>query len=547
MSNNRKIVIIGGVAGGATAAARARRADENASITVIEKGAYVSFANCGLPYYIAGDIKDRNKLLLQTPTGFLDRYRIDVMIRAEAKEIDVERKIVHVEREGKKIEVPYDTLILSQGGAPFVPPVKGLPASNVFTLRNMDDMDRMNNFIKEKKPKTAVIAGGGFIGLEMAEALVHRGLEVTVVEKLPQILPNLDPEFAAMAKEELEANKVRVINNQALSGVGSDRVELEDGTSIPAEFVLFSAGIRPELELAKRAGLVIGETGAISVNSRMQTSNPDIFAVGDMAEITSVILGKKVRIPLAGPANRQARIAGSNAAGMRMNYRGSLGTAIVKIFRGSVASTGLSEKAARQAGLDAASITVHAKNHASYYPGSSDITLKIIYLKSNRKVLGAEAWGREGVDKRIDVIATALAGNLTMDDLEDLDLAYAPPYSSANDPINVAAFMALNDQTGFSPMVSPSEFASKTSHYKEDFLLDVRDPSEYASGHLPGSVNIPLNSLRERLGELPRDRSIVVYCQVGRRGHLAARILSQNGFRAVNIGGGYQSLKYEVA
>jgi len=543
---SENIVIVGGVAGGATAAARARRVSERASITILEKGSYVSFANCGLPYFISGEIDDRKKLLLQTPGGFAERYCIDVRIRTEAREIDRVRKVVRVRSEGAMDELPYDRLILAQGGAPFLPSLRGLPSPHAFTLRNLENMDAMNEFIQLAKPRQAVIAGGGFIGVEMAEALVRRGLEVTIVEKLPQILPNLDFEFAALAKETLLRAGVRVINGSAVVAVEADAVVLDKGEVIPAQFVLFSIGIRPELEMAKNAGLEIGETGGVVVNSMMQTSDPDIYAVGDMAEIVNAITGRKARIPLAGPANRQARIAGSNAAGMNMHYHGSYGTSIVRLFDRAIGSTGLSERSAEQNGIHAASITVHGKNHASYFPGSTDLTLKLVYRKTDHRILGAQAFGANGIDKRIDVIATALKGKLKLEDLEELDLAYAPPFSSANDPINVASFMALNDQSGFAPLITPTEFAS---HRKQcdDFLLDVREPDEFEAGHIPGAINIPLNDIRRRISEIPRGKQILVYCQVGRRAHLALRILLQDGFTAANICGGYESIKYEVA
>lgn len=545
----KKIVIIGGVAGGATAAARARRVDEHCDITMIEKGSYVSFANCGLPYFISGDIKSRNKLLLQTPEGFYERYKVKVLTETEATSIDRNTKTVLIKHNGKNSQVQYDKLILSQGANPIKPPVTGLPDDMGFSLRDIRDMDDIDNYIKNKNPKKAVIIGAGFIGIEMAEALHKRGLHVSIVEKSPQVLPFLDAEFSEMARRDLISHKIDVYTNLAATSFDSaaKSLVLENGSKIETEMVIFSVGVRPEILLAKEAGLKIGESGAISVNNQLQSSDPDIYVVGDMAEITNILTGKKVRIPLAGPANRQGRIAASNALGERKTYKGALGTSIVKVMDKTVGSTGLSERQAKQAGLSYDSVTIHPNHHAGYYPGAKGLTLKIIFLKGSGKLIGGQCFGEDGVDKRLDVIATAIAGNMTVEDLEELDLAYAPPYSSANDPINVAGFVAANSNNGFSPSVKVSDLIEVLGKQDEYFILDVRNTDEYAKGGLKEAVNIPLPVLRNRLNEIPKDKKIYVHCQAGMRAHLALRILAQNGFRHVyNVTGGYKSIELEL-
>jgi NADPH-dependent 2,4-dienoyl-CoA reductase/sulfur reductase-like enzyme/rhodanese-related sulfurtransferase len=542
----KKILIIGGVAGGATAAARARRVDETAEITMIEMGKYVSFANCGLPYYIAGDIKSRNKLLLQTPGGFHDRYRIQVLVETEATFIDRQNKKVKINTKGVEQELSYDSLILSQGGRPIVPDIPGVKNKHVFILRDIDDMDGIHHFIQAEKPKSAIIVGGGFIGLEMAEALHKREIHVRIVEKADQVMINHDKEFSEMILGHLKENKIDVSLKTSLISIDSSSktAKLEDGSEVSADMILFSIGVRPELSLARQAGLEIGETGGVLVNSNLQSSDPNIYVVGDMAEITHRVSGKKVRVPLAGPANRQGRIAGSNAAGEKRNYRGALGSSIAKVCDRTVATTGLSEKTLKANGIEYGSVTVHPNHHAGYYPGAKQLTLKLLYAKKDGKVLGAQAFGEEGVDKRIDVVATAILGGLTVYDLEEIDLTYAPPYSSANDPVNMASFVAENDLIGFSPVVTAEQFFENLKGNPNAYVLDVRNIDEYESGHIEGSVNIPLPILRDKLQEIPKDKDIYVHCRVGYRGHLGARILLQNGFNRVwNITGGYLSME----
>lgn len=553
---SKRILIIGGVAGGATAAARARRMDEQAEITVLERGPYVSFANCGLPYFISGDIKKRSALLLQTAEGFWSRYRVKVLVNTEALEINRTDKSVRVLTPEGESSIPYDSLILAQGGNPILPALPGSDALHTFKLWTVPDMDRINTYINEKKPQTAVVAGGGFIGLEMAEAFHARGIKTTVVELAPRILTVLDQDMSAQAKETLIAAGIEVITGTGLAEVhgnpesapGTRKVLLSDGRSLEADLVLFSVGVRPELTLAKKAGLSIGAAGGLVVDQEMRTSDPAIWAAGDMVEVLHKVSGKMVRIPLAGPANRQGRIAADNALGAHQIYRGALGTSVVKILDHTAASTGLTEAAARDAGFDFAVAIVHKDHHAGYFPGAKMLSLKLVYDKKDGRLLGAQAYGMEGVEKRIDVLATALHGRMTLDDLAELDLAYAPPYSSANDPLNMAAFVGQNHRSGFSPVVSPSEFKAimKTAKADDFLVLDVRNLGEYAGGHLEGALNIPVDELRDRLGEVNRNKTIYVHCKVGFRGHLALRILKEHGYDQVwNITGGYLSLLAE--
>ena len=541
---NKKILIIGGVAGGATAAARARRSDESAEITILERGGYISFANCGLPYYISGEIKSRSNLILQSPESFFSRYKILVKLHTEAIEINRTDKFVLANTSSGTEKYYYDKLILSQGANPILPDIPGITTENSFTLRDIDHMDKIHDFIDKSAPKTAVVVGGGFIGIEMAEALVERGIKVSLVEKYKHVMPIADPEFGETIRRTFEEKTVSVVTSDSAVGYNSieKKLILESGSELSAEMVLFSIGVRPELDLIKKAGLEIGKTGGVVVNEFMQSSDPDIYVVGDMAEITNRITGDKTRIPLAGPANRQGRIAGDNVCGGKKKYTGSIGSSVVKVFDKTFAMTGLTEKQAKN--LDAASVTVHPNHHAGYYPGAKQLSLKLTFSNKTGKVLGAQAFGTEGVEKRVDVIATAIVGGLHIEDLEELDLCYAPPFSSANDPVNMASFVSANHKSGFSPTVSVEEFLSKQNSNKSIYVIDVRDPNEYKRGNLPIAVNIPLPELRERLSEIPKDKEIYVHCQVGFRGHLATRILLQSGFTNVfNISGGYKSLE----
>ena len=545
---NTKLLIIGGVAAGATAAARARRISEDAEITVIERGPYVSYANCGLPYFISGTIQKRDDLLLQTPEGFDTRYQVRVLLGTEALGIDSADKKVRVKGPGGEAWLSYDKLILSQGSNPVHLPVAGAEAPNVFKLWNVPDMDRIQDFILRNQPKTAVVVGGGFIGLEMAEAFQSRGVQTAVVEALPEIMSVMDREFGAMVNREMQENKVRVLTGSVLERILGDenRVLLKDGHSIPADMVLFSVGIRPELELARNAGLEIGVTGRLQVNEHLQTSHPDIFAAGDMIEVVQKVSGRRVAVPLAGPANRQGRIAASNALGFDMRYHGAIGTSVVKIFRTTAAMTGLSEKAASENGFDAGAALIFRGHHAGYYPGAEEMALKLVYERSTGKILGAQAFGRAGVEKRIDTIAMALQGNLTLDDLAEVDLAYAPPYGMPNDPVNIAAFVAQNDLSGFSPLITAAALKKALAEADPPVVLDVRTPKEYEGSHLMEALHIPIDELRNRLLEIPKNRPIRVYCHLGFRAHLAVRILLQRGFQDVrNITGGFLAMVAE--
>jgi NADPH-dependent 2,4-dienoyl-CoA reductase/sulfur reductase-like enzyme/rhodanese-related sulfurtransferase len=543
-----KILIIGGVAAGATAAARARRLSEDAEITIVERGPYVSYANCGLPYFISGEIGKRAALLLQTPEGFDARYQVRVLVNTEAVAIDRAAKQVTIRNAEGTSQLPYDRLILAQGGNPILPAIPGIDAPNVFRLWTVPDMDRLHENLKDSGGKSAVVVGGGFIGLEMAEAFAKRGLATTVVEMLPTVMAVMDREFGVRIAGELADNGVQVVTGAQVTRVLPDarKIELGDGRQIDADVVLFSVGVRPELTLAKQADLDIGSTGGLRVDAHLRTSDPDIFAAGDMVEVEHRVSSRTVRIPLAGPANRQGRIAASNALGGKMRYSGALGTSVVKIFGATAAMTGLGEKAARDAGLDVGVAVIVKDHHAGYYPGAKELTLKLVYDRKSGRLLGAQAFGHEGVEKRIDVLATALAGKLSLDDLAELDLAYAPPYSSANDPVNLAAFIGQNDISGYSPLVTAAHARQELASADPPVLLDVRTLREFEQGHVKGALHIPVDDVRFELAAIPKDRRILVHCRSGFRAHLALRILRQAGFADVaNITGGYLSMASE--
>ena len=544
----RRLLIVGGVAGGATAAARARRIDEDAEITLVERGPYVSYANCGLPYFIAGDIQKRSKLLLQTPQGFDARYGVKVHVNSEALEIDRAGRRVQVRGLNGESWFDYDALVLAQGGNPIVPALPGAEAPHVFKLWTVPDMDRLDAFITTEKPRSAVVVGGGFIGLEMAEAFRIRELDTTVVELLPTVMSLMDREFGVAVGRELEANGVKVVAGAGVKAVHqADRtVELSDGRRLPAELVLFSVGVRPELALAKAAGLTLGPSGGLLVDEMLRTSDPSIWAAGDMVEVVQKVSGRKVRIPLAGPANRQGRIAASNAMGVVMRYGGALGTSVVKIFEATAAMTGLSERAARDAGLAVGVAVIHKDHHAGYYPGAKELTLKLVYERPTGRLLGAQAFGHEGVEKRIDVLATALHGRMTLHDLAEIDLAYAPPYSSANDPVNLAAFIGENDLSSFSPLVTAAQLKVDLASPTPPVVIDVRTLNEFERSHVKGALHVPVDDLRFELEQIPKGRRLAVYCRSGFRAHLALRILRQRGFADVaNVTGGYLSMVAE--
>ena len=541
MKNPLRIVIVGGVAGGASAAAKARRVDENADIQIFERGPYISFANCGLPYFIAGEIDDRAKLIVMTPEKFWDRSRVRAHVNHEVLSINRAAKTIGVRQpDGARRDVPYDKLILSQGAKPIVPPIPGADRPHVFTLRDIPDMDRIASFINERHPRRAVIIGGGFIGLEMAEAFHHRGVHVTIVERNPHILPLLDRDMAAHLQNQVRRADFDFKTSVEAARFTADGVEFADGSRLPADLILMSVGIKAEVELARAAGLEIGETGGVKTNGRLESSDPNIYAVGDAAETMHALTGARARIALAGPANRQGRIAGANAAGARLIYPGALGTSIVRVLNMTAAFTGLNSAQAAKAGFTFFTSLTRDQSHAHYYPGATPVLIKIVAEEGTGRLLGAQVLGEHGVDKRVDVLATAITGKMSVFDLENLDLAYSPPFGSANDPVNTAGFVAGHIARGDLPTVAP-----ETWRPNGDYLLDVRDPDEVEeSGALGNAVNIPLGQLRDRLEELPRDRRIVTYCQKGQRGYLAACALRGRGFDNVaNLRGGFLQAK----
>ena len=541
MKTPRKIVIVGGVAGGASAAAKARRVDETAEIHVFERGPHISFANCGLPYFIAGEIAERDSLIIMTPEKFWDRSRVRAHVNHEVLAIRRDTKTLRVKGpDGVERDEPYDKLILSQGAQPIVPPIPGVELPHVFTLRDIPDMDRIAAFLAERQPRRAVVIGGGFIGLEMAEAFHHRGLHVTVVERNPHMLPLLDADMAAQLQNQIRRDDFDFKVNAHAARFTAEGVEFADGSRLSADLILLSVGVKAEVELARAAGLEIGVTGGVKTNGRMESSDPNIYAVGDAAETIHALTGARARIALAGPANRQGRIAGANAAGARMIYPGALGTSIVRVLNQTVGFTGMNSAQAAKAGFTFFSSLTRDPSHAHYYPGAKTVLIKVIAEEGTGRLLGAQVLGEIGVDKRVDVLATAIAAKMSVFDLETLDLAYSPPFGSANDPINTAGFVASHIARGDVATVS-----SESWRPGGEFLLDVRDPDELVEfGALAGAVNLPLAQLRDRLGELPRDRRIVTYCQKGQRGYLAACALHGSGFEDVaNLRGGYLQAK----
>jgi NADPH-dependent 2,4-dienoyl-CoA reductase/sulfur reductase-like enzyme/rhodanese-related sulfurtransferase len=536
-----KLVIVGGVAGGASAAARARRISEDAEIVIFERGPDVSFANCGLPYHIGGEIADRSKLLVVTPERLRERYKLDVRTRSEVQAIDRGKKVVRVRdlATGRVYDEPYDKLILAPGAAPFRPPIPGIERGNLFTLRTLVDTDRIKAAV-DSGAKTAVVIGGGFIGLELVENFVRRGLNTAVVEHNDQVLTPFDREMTTPLLEELLARGVDVRLGESAVAFEPSTVVLKSGERLPADLVVLGVGVRPENKLATEAGLEVGPRGGIVVNEQLQTNDPDIYAVGDAIQTTDFGTGDPVQVPLAGPANRQGRLAAEHALGRTTRYRGTQGTAIIGVFGKTAAITGASEKSLRRTGSAFRKVYIHPAHHAGYYPGAESMTLKLLFEPESGRILGAQGVGGAGVDKRIDVLAVAIQAGMTVFDLEEMELAYAPQYGSAKDPVNMAGFVASGLLRGEHPQVNVEDVMSMPVA-ERPFFLDVRTPEEYAAGHLPSAVNIPVDELRSRIGELPRERSIAAYCQVGQRGYLATRILLQNGLDARNLGGGYRT------
>lgn len=541
-----KILIIGGVAAGATAAAKARRLSPDTQITMLEAGPDISFANCGLPYYIAGDIDSRSKLILQSPESFNEQYNVKVHTHTQVTSINKEEHTVQASdsRDGSQKTFEYTKLILAQGGLPIQPDLPGANADHVFSLWTLNDMDKIENHLKNNKPKTAVVVGGGFIGLEMIEALVKRGLKVHVVEKMPHVMSIMEAETAGFITRELKAFEVGVHTETAVTKINVNSVELDNGKMLDADMVLLSIGVRPTLQLAINAGLAVGEAGGLLVNDKLQTSNVDIFAAGDMVEIEHRVNGVKVRIPLAGPANRQGRIAAENALGGQHAYKGAIGTSVVRVFDAVAGTTGLSLKQARAAGIDADAVVVHKEHHTAYYPGAETVSVMVVYDKKTGVVLGGQTAGYKGADKRLDVIATAAATKLTISELADIDFAYSPPIGTANDAINMAAYVAENKMTGYSPSLMASELDDYLGKKEQVIVLDVRDVFAHQKSKLIGAYHLPLEMLQANLEQIPKDVPILIYDETGKKGHQALRTLLGAGCKEViNISGGHTSLQ----
>ncbi|WP_407833149.1 FAD-dependent oxidoreductase [Vibrio rotiferianus] len=548
----KKILIVGGVAGGASAAARARRLSEDAQIIMFERGSFVSFANCGLPYHIGGDIQDRSKLLLQTPESFLTRFNVDVRVMNEVVRINRQDKTVTVKNllDGTEYQESYDFLLLSPGAAPIVPPISGIDNPLTYSLRNIPDMDKIIATLKNQDVQHATVVGGGFIGLEMMEAFHQLGIKASLIEMADQVMTPVDREMAGFVHDEIRNKGIDLRLGVALEAIEHDAakqkltLQLNNGDSLTTDILIMAIGVRPETTLAQEAGLQLGELGGIYTNESMQTSDPSIYAVGDAVEEKDFVTGNQTLVPLAGPANRQGRMAADNMLGRSETYQGTQGTAICKIFDLAVASTGKNEKQLKRDNIPFEKVYVHTASHASYYPGAEIVSFKMLFDPETGKILGAQAVGKDGVDKRIDVMAVAQRAGMTVEQLQHLELTYAPPFGSAKDVINQAAFVANNIIKGDS---TPIHFDEMDSLTDEQFLLDVRNPSELESvGFIEGAINIPVDQLRQRMSELPKDKEIVIYCQVGLRGNVAYRQLVNNGYKARNLIGGYRTYKFST-
>ena len=539
-----KVVIVGGVAGGATAATRLRRLDEHAQITVFERSGYISYANCGLPYYIGGVIEDKEELTLQTPESIGKRFRIDMKVHHEVTDINVLKKTVTVCNldTGKVYEESYDKLILSPGAKPVMPNLPGIENEKIFTLRTVEDTLKIRAFVEDKKPKTAVIVGGGFIGLEVAENLCDLGVKVTVVQRPKQLMNILDYDMATLVHNKLRSKGISLKLGGDVIGFEEKeqlQVLLKDDEPISTDMVLMAIGVSPETTLAKKAGLELGIKGAIVVNDKMETSVPDIYAVGDAVQVKHTVTGNNAVISLAGPANKQGRIVADNICGLDSHYKGSMGSSVIKLFDMTATSTGLTEKAARDAGIDYERVVLSPASHAGYYPGAKVMTMKVVYEKSTLKILGAQIVGYDGVDKRLDVIATAISAGMKATELKDLDLAYAPPYSSAKDPVNMAGFMIENIESGIVKQFHYDEL-EKLPRDGSVTLLDTRTQGEYVRGHVDGFINIPVDDLRENIDKLDKSKPVYVMCQSGLRSYISCRILSEEGLDCYNFSGGYR-------
>ncbi|MEG2660452.1 MAG: FAD-dependent oxidoreductase [Oscillospiraceae bacterium] len=544
---NTKVIVIGGVAGGASAAARLRRLDENAEIIIIERGEYISFANCGLPYYIGGEITDKSALTLQTPQSFLERFNIDVRVFSEAVAIDKVAKTIKVRnvKTGEEYTESYDKLVLSMGAEPIVPPIEGADGSKVFTLRNIPDTVKIKEYIKAHKPRSAAVVGGGFIGAEMAENLHSAGIEVSLIEMSEQMIAPLDYDMACEVHRHVQGRGVKLLLGNAVKAVkdtGDTLAITLDKGEVNADMLIMAIGVRPETAIAKAAGIALGARGHIITDDHMKTSDDNIYAVGDAVEVVDYITGQKTAIPLAGPANKQGRIAADNICGGDSSYGGTQGSSVLRVFKLTVATTGINEKTAKRLGLNYDKSYTYSANHAGYYPGAVNMSVKIIFEKGTGKLLGAQIIGQEGVDKRCDVLASAIHFGATAYDLTKLELCYAPPFSSAKDPVNMAGYVIENLLTGKAKNFHWHDVAALPRDGSA-ILLDTRTPGEYAAGHIDGFINMQLDELREHLSELDKTKPVYVTCQVGLRGYIAARILTQNGFDAYNLSGGYRLYK----
>ena len=539
-----RVIIVGGVAGGATAAARLRRLDENAEIIIFERSGFISYANCGLPYYIGGVIEDKKELTLQTPDSLWRRYRIDVRVHHEVTVVDPGKKTVTVKDldTGSVFEESYDKLILATGAKPTVPQMTGAELENVFSLRTVEDTLKIRAFVENRKPKTVVIAGGGYIGIEMAENLSALGMDVTIVQRPAQLMPPLDADMASLVHAKMRRQGVKLKFGSSVIGFEQDGEKvntlLKDECPLKSDMVILAIGITPDTTLAKEAGLALGIKGSIIVNEKMETSAQDVYAVGDAVQVKQYVTGEDALISLAGPANKQGRIAADNICGIESTYDGSMGSSVVKLFDMTIATTGLNEKSAKTAGIEVEKIVISHASHAGYYPGAKTMFMKVLCDKSSRKLIGAQIIGYDGVDKRIDVIATAIQCGMTGPDLKKLDLAYAPPFSSAKDPVNMAGFVFENVFSGIVKQFHFSDIATLPRDGSVT-LLDTRTDKEYNAGHAEGFMHIPVDDLRERLDEVPSDKPVYVMCQSGIRSYISCRILSQNGYDCYNFSGGY--------
>lgn len=536
----KKVVIVGGVAGGASAAARLRRLDEEAEIILFERGDYISFANCGLPYYIGGVIKKRDNLLVQTVEGMQERFNIDIRVNSEVTKIYRDTNEVEVVSNGQSYKESYDYLILAPGAEPIMPGISGVNRDGIYTLRNMADVDRIKSYVAQNNPQKAAVIGGGYIGIEMMENLKHLGLDVTFIEASDQIMNPLDLEMARIVEKKIIDKGVKLVLNDAVESFeGQEQIEvvLESGNKVAVDLVIMAIGVKPEIKLAKDAGLEIGERGGIKVDPYLRTSDQAIYAVGDAIEVKDFVNGEDAIIPLAGPANKQGRIAADNICERNVKYKGSQGTSILKVFDMTAAATGNNEKTLIKKGIPYIKSYIDAGSHAGYYPGATLMVIKLLFSPIDGKILGAQIVGNDGVDKRMDVLAAAIRLGGSVYDLEELELAYAPPYSSAKDPVNMASFVAANILKGDVKILHWEELGNINKD--EYVLLDVRTLKEYQKGHVEGALHIPLNILRKNTNELPQDKKIIIYCKVGLRGYIAYRMLSQKGFDVYNISGGY--------